>query len=170
MGFCYLNSIALAALAARAAGVGRIAVWDFDAHHGNGTEAILRGREGFLFCSVHQSPCYPGTGLADVDNARNWPVPPRAPRAAHLDALAASFDAVVAFRPELVLVSAGFDAYGRDPITNMTLEADDFSTLGRWLRESGRPAAAVLEGGYSDDLPRLVDAFLTAWSPEDDAV
>lgn len=170
MGFCYLNSIALAALAARAAGVGRVAVWDFDAHHGNGTEAILRGREGFVFCSVHQSPCYPGTGLADMGNARNWPVPPRAARETHLSALRASFEAVIAFRPELVLVSAGFDAFARDPITDMTLEADDFSTLGQWLRECGRPAAAVLEGGYSDDLPQLVDAFLSAWTAEDGVV
>jgi len=63
-----------------------------------------------------------------------------------------------------VLVSAGFDAYAGDPITEMTLERDDFATLGRWLRESGRPAAAVLEGGYSPDLPQLIDAFLTTWN------
>jgi acetoin utilization deacetylase AcuC-like enzyme len=166
MGFCYLNSIALAALAARAAGVGRIAVWDFDAHHGNGTEAILAGRMDFLFASVHQSPGYPGTGLADVGNARNWPVSSRDPREHHLAMLRQSFEAVIAFRPELVLVSAGFDAYVRDPITTMTLETDDFTTLGQWLRASGLPAAAVLEGGYSDDLPQLVDAFLSAWAGE----
>ena len=77
--------------------------------------------------------------------------------------LARSWDKVVGFRPDLVLVSAGFDAYARDPITEMTLERDDFATLGRWLRESGLPAAAILEGGYSPDLPQLIDAFLTAW-------
>jgi acetoin utilization deacetylase AcuC-like enzyme len=165
MGFCYLNQIAIAALAARRdQGARRVAIWDFDAHHCNGTEAILHGREGFLVCSVHQSPGYPGTGLHDLGNSRNWPVPPLASRAHHMGALRASLDAVSAFKPDLVLVSAGFDAYARDPITEMTLEAEDFASLGRWLRETGLPAAAVLEGGYSPDLPELVDAFLGSWA------
>ncbi len=164
MGFCYLNQIAITALhAQRELGATRVAVWDFDAHHGNGTEAILRGRAGFLFASVHQYPGYPGTGTASFENCRNWPVAPRTPRPVHLAALRESFDAVVAFTPDLVLVSAGFDAYARDPITEMTLEQNDFATLGRWLGESGLPAAAILEGGYSDDLPLLIDAFLSAW-------
>ena len=163
MGFCYLNQIAIAALAARAQGTARVAIWDFDAHHGNGTEAILHRREGCLFASVHQSPGYPGTGTASFDNCRNWPVAPHTPRARHMEALRASLDAVIAFQPGLILVSAGFDAYVRDPITAMTLETEDFATLGRWLRECRLPAAALLEGGYSDDLPQLIDAFLTAW-------
>jgi acetoin utilization deacetylase AcuC-like enzyme len=70
---------------------------------------------------------------------------------------------VEAFRPGLVLVSAGFDAYAGDPITEMSLEAGDFGTLGRWLGGSGLPAAAILEGGYSDQLPELIDAFLCNW-------
>ena len=164
MGFCYLNQIAIAALfAQRELGAARVAIWDFDAHHCNGTEAILHGRKGTLVCSVHQSPGYPGTGLRDWDNSRNWPVPPGSPRERHRDALRAALDAAVAFTPDLLLVSAGFDAYARDPITEMTLEAEDFGTLGDWLRQTGLPAAAVLEGGYSPDLPLLVDAFLSAW-------
>ena len=165
MGFCYLNQIAIAALVAQAKlGARRVAVWDFDAHHGNGTEAVLLGRAGILFTSVHQHPAYPGTGTQDhAPNVRNWPVPPRSPRLRHLQALRESFDAVLAFAPDLILVSAGFDAYARDPITSMTLEAEDFATLGGWLGQTRRPAAAVLEGGYHDDLPLLIDAFLTAW-------
>lgn len=170
MGFCYLNSIAIAARFAREKlHAPRVAIWDFDAHHGNGTEAILHTRAGTLFTSVHQSPCYPGTGLRSFDNCLNWPVAPRAPRAEHMAALRASLDAVAGFDPTLVLVSAGFDAYARDPITAMSLELDDFATLGRWLREltspSGAaiPAAAILEGGYSGDLPLLIDAFLSSW-------
>lgn len=162
MGFCYLNQIALAALHAAATGR-RVAVWDFDAHHGNGTEDILAGRPGLLFVSVHQFPGYPGTGTSSTDNCKNFPVAPHSPRAEHMDALARSWEAVLAFKPDLVLVSAGFDAYARDPITEMTLEAPDFAELGRWLRQSGRPAAAILEGGYSADLPVLVDGFLSAW-------
>ena len=164
MGFCYLNSLAIAALHAQVnLGAARVAVWDFDAHHGNGTEAILRGRDNFLFTSVHQSPGYPGTGAYSLDNCHNWPVRPQVPPELHRAALRESLDAVVAFRPDLILVSAGFDAYKGDPITDMALDTSDFSILGRWLKETGIPAAAVLEGGYSADLPLLIDAFLTAW-------
>ena len=165
MGFCYLNQIAIAALAAQQRlGAKRVAVWDFDAHHGNGTETILQGRDEMFFASVHQYPGYPGTGTRDIrPNVRNWPVAPHAPRAEHMKALRTSLDAVVAFAPDLILVSAGFDAYAHDPITSMTLEREDFATLGAWLRETGRRAAAILEGGYHDDLPLLIDAFLSAW-------
>jgi acetoin utilization deacetylase AcuC-like enzyme len=165
MGFCYLNQIALAAVhAQKRLKAARVAVWDFDAHHGNGTEAILHGQSNMFFASVHQYPGYPGTGTQDHGpNTRNWPVAPHTPRVDHMAALRASLDAVVSFAPDLILVSAGFDAYARDPITQMTLERDDFAQLGRWLRETGRPAAALLEGGYSEDLPLLIDAFLTAW-------
>lgn len=165
MGFCYLNSIAIAALFAAAAGA-KVAVWDFDAHHGNGTEDILRDRPGLFFASVHQYPGYPGTGTASAGNIANFPVAPHTPREQHLAQLARSWDAVQAFDPDLVLVSAGFDAYVGDPITQMSLESGDFGELGRWLRQSGRPAAAILEGGYSADLPRLIDAFLSAWNQE----
>lgn len=163
MGFCYLNQVAVAALALRDAAGARVAVWDFDAHHGNGTEDILEGKAGLFFSSVHQVPGYPGTGTRSTVNCRNFPVAPHTPRERHMDELARSWEAVLAFKPDLVLVSAGFDAYVRDPITEMTLERDDFAALGRWVRASGLPAAGVLEGGYSDDLPHLLDAFLTAW-------
>ena len=162
MGFCYLNQIAIAAL--QAAGPGRrVAVWDFDAHHGNGTEDILQGQPGVFFTSVHQYPGYPGTGTTSSANCRNFPVAPHTPRAEHMAALARSWEAVLSFQPDLVLVSAGFDAYARDPITAMTLEAGDFAELGRWLRQAALPAAAILEGGYSPDLPVLIDGFLSAW-------
>jgi acetoin utilization deacetylase AcuC-like enzyme len=167
MGFCYLNQVAVAALVARRDfGAVRIAVWDFDAHHGNGTEAILMNRPGFLYCSVHEFPAYPGTGTCDIGNSRNWPVLPLTPRPQHMAALRASWDAVVGFRPDLVLVSAGFDAYCRDPITSMTLEKEDFAELGAWLHSSGLAVAAILEGGYSEELPLLIDAFLAAWTHE----
>ncbi|MEI6465032.1 MAG: histone deacetylase [Verrucomicrobiota bacterium] len=166
MGFCYLNQIALAAAYAQEfLGAMKVAVWDFDAHHGNGTEAIVQGRGDVFFASVHQCPGYPGTGVADIGpRIRNWPIPPHTPRGEYMAVLRESLDALVEFGPELILVSAGFDAYARDPITAMTLERDDFATLGRWLGATGRPAAAVLEGGYHEDLPLLIDAFLTGWN------
>ena len=91
------------------------------------------------------------------------PVKPKASRQAHLAALAESWNVVQAFKPDLVLVSAGFDAYVRDPITEMTLERADFAELGSWLHDSTIPTAAILEGGYSSDLPLLIDDFLSAW-------
>jgi acetoin utilization deacetylase AcuC-like enzyme len=165
MGFCYLNQVAVAArYAQHTLGAVRVAVFDPDAHHGNGTEAIFHGRENLFFASVHQYPGYPGSGTQDHGpHIRNWPVAPHTPRVDHMAALRAAFDAVLSFAPDLILVSAGFDAYARDPITQMSLEAEDFATLGQWLGECGRPVAAVLEGGYSDDLPLLVEAFLGAW-------
>jgi acetoin utilization deacetylase AcuC-like enzyme len=165
MGFCYLNQTAIVALHAhQALGAKRVAVWDFDAHHGNGTEAILHGRDGFFFASVHQYPGYPGSGTQDHGPfTRNWPILPRTPAVDHMAALRASLDAVVSFAPDLIVVSAGFDAYARDPITAMTLERADFAKLGEWLGRTGHRAAAILEGGYSDDLALLIDAFLTAW-------
>ncbi len=164
MGFCYFGNVAVAVLAARAGGAGRVAVWDFDAHHGNGTEALLHGAEGTLAVSIHQWPGWPGTGTKSFDNCRNFPVAPHAPPTRHLEILERSWEEVLAFQPDLVLVSAGFDAYAGDPITQMSLRAEDFATLGRWLREASQPAAAALEGGYARELPRLVEGFLAAWA------
>ncbi|MFT3829997.1 MAG: histone deacetylase [Opitutaceae bacterium] len=163
MGFCYLNQIAVAALEARRRGIARVAVWDFDAHHGNGTEEILAGVAGTLYVSVHQTPCYPGTGLGSEANCLNFPVAPRLPREELLEVMRRSWNALLAFHPDLVLVSAGFDAYERDPVAQLTASVADYGSLGRWVREANLPAAVILEGGYSGDLPSLVDAFLSAW-------
>ncbi|MBA2744293.1 MAG: histone deacetylase, partial [Chthoniobacterales bacterium] len=84
MGFCYFNHIAVAALDALAGGVERVAIWDFDAHHGNGTEAIVRGNSQIMFASVHQYPGWPGTGTESFENIHNYPVRPGTPRAAHM--------------------------------------------------------------------------------------
>ena len=161
MGFCYFNSIAVAALEATATGISRVAVFDFDVHHGNGTEAILRDRPGVRFCSVHQHPCYPGTGAADAGgNCFNFPVAPHTPRVVWREVLTRALDRVREFQPELIGVSAGFDAYARDPLAQGTLEAEDFFWLGESLRNMNVPFFSVLEGGYSNDLPELIFAYL----------
>ena len=169
MGFCFFNHIAVAALDALAHGAERVAIWDFDAHHGNGTEAIVAGHPGIVFGSVHQFPGYPGTGTRSLGNIHNFPIAPFIPRAEHCDAVARALAVLLEFRPDLLLVSAGFDAFSGDPITQMSLEPEDFALFGQWLRESALPAGAILEGGYSDGLPQLIDAFLFAWaqSPPD---
>jgi acetoin utilization deacetylase AcuC-like enzyme len=163
MGFCYFSNVAIAALDALENGAERVAIWDFDAHHGNGTEAIVASNPRIRFASIHQFPAYPGTGAKSFANIDNYPVAPQTPRKEHVDVARRALDKLVNFRPELILVSAGFDAYARDPLVQMTLETEDFATFGEWLRKIDIPVAAILEGGYSDDLPELIDAFLTAW-------
>lgn len=161
MGFCYLNSIAIAALEALATGAARVAVYDFDVHHGNGTEAILLNQPQTAFFSIHQHPCYPGTGTKNVgDNCFNFPVAPRTPREEYRKTLGQALDDVKKFKPDLVAVSAGFDAYARDPLAQETLEAEDFYWLGQSIRKLGIPSFSLLEGGYSNDLPELILAYL----------
>ena len=166
MGFCYFSNVAIAALAALDSGVERVAIWDFDAHHGNGTEAIIVDNPRIAFASIHQSPGYPGTGLTSFANIDNYPVKPETPHAEYANAIARGLQKLTLSKPELLLVSAGFDGYVGDPLTQMTLEREDFAKFGKWLREIDIPAAAILEGGYSDDLPELIDAFLSAWTAD----
>jgi acetoin utilization deacetylase AcuC-like enzyme len=161
MGFCYLNSVAIGALEAQAAGFKRVAVFDFDVHHGNGTEDILLDQDGIVFISIHQHPCYPGTGLGNRGfNCFNFPVAPATPRQEYRLVLQQAFDALKRFRPDALAVSAGFDAYRGDPLAQETLEAEDYQWLGEMVRGLGIPAFSVLEGGYSDDLPELIFAYL----------
>ena len=163
MGFCYFNHIAVAALDALTSGAKRVAIWDFDAHHGNGTEAIVANHPQISFASIHQSPGYPGTGLRSFGNIHNFPVRPMIQPAQHMEEIQRALRVLEKLEPDLLLVSAGFDAYAGDPITEMALQPEDFATCGKWLRESGIRAGAILEGGYSDDLPILIDTFLSAW-------
>jgi acetoin utilization deacetylase AcuC-like enzyme len=181
MGFCYFNHIAIAALdalavtgsrgsgqlgsstRARTTRVERVAIWDFDAHHGNGTEAIVAHNPRISFASIHQFPGYPGTGTKCFANVMNYPLGPGTPRDHHLEVARRALDKLIEFKPDLLLVSAGFDPYAHDPLVQMTLEHEDFATFGEWLRQIDIPVATILEGGYSDELPELIDAFLTAW-------
>jgi acetoin utilization deacetylase AcuC-like enzyme len=161
MGFCYLNNIAIAVLEALATGVKRVAVFDFDVHHGNGTEDILLDRDGAAFFSVHQHPSFPGTGVVNMGkNCFNYPLAPSTPRETWLATLARAIDDLRKFQPELIAVSAGFDAYLRDSLAAGTLQAQDFYWLGQELRMSKIPFFSVLEGGYSRDLPELIFAYL----------
>ena len=180
MGFCYFSNVAVAALdALTVAGIAdaglpgspppatekveRIAIWDFDGHHGNGTEAIVAHNERIRFASIHQFPAYPGTGAKSFANIDNYPIAPYTPREAILEIARRSLDKLIAFEPDLLLVSAGFDAYARDPLLQLTLEREDFATFGEWLSKIDTPIAVALEGGYSNELPELIDAFLSSW-------
>ncbi|HWQ93112.1 MAG TPA: histone deacetylase [Clostridia bacterium] len=161
MGFCYLNNVAIAVLQALATGTRKVAVYDFDVHHGNGTEAILLNVSGTVVYSIHQFPCYPGTGTRNVgNNCYNFPMLPQSPRGEYRHVLESALEHLAQFKPDLVAVSAGFDAYARDPLAQEPLEAEDFHWIGTSLRGLGVPLVNVLEGGYSEDLPELVLAYL----------
>jgi acetoin utilization deacetylase AcuC-like enzyme len=161
MGFCYLNSVAIAALEAQAAGCRRVAVFDFDVHHGNGTEEIILDKPGLAFFSVHQYPAYPGTGQAHRGgNCFNFPVAPATPRAEYRGILFKALEELKNFQPDMIAVSAGFDAFRGDPLADGTLEAEDYQWLGESLRDLRAPAFSILEGGYSSELPELILAYL----------
>ena len=161
MGFCYLNNAAIAVLEARAAGAKRVAVFDFDVHHGNGTEDILLNHPGVEFFSVHQFPNYPSTGAKNAGhNCFNYPVAPGAAREDYRAALSRALDDLRSYRPELIAVSAGFDAYRHDPLAESPLLAEDFHWIGRSLRALSVPFFSLLEGGYSSALPELIFAYL----------
>src|SRR5262249_13030874 len=133
----------------------KVAILDFDCHHGNGTEDIFRGNERVLFTSLHQSPCYPGTGLTSEDNCINYPLPPGTAPLQFLAALDKAINEIRNFKPDLLAVSAGFDAYKDDPITQMGLEIKTFQEIGRHIADftqSKLPCFAVLEGGYAPEL------------------
>ncbi|MEO8160795.1 MAG: histone deacetylase family protein [Arenimonas sp.] len=159
MGFCLFNSVAVAAAHALAAhGLERVAIVDFDVHHGNGSQAIFEGDPRVLYLSSHQSPLYPGTGAASetgVGNIVNEPLPPMSGgeslRRAWREHL---LPAAEAFAPQLLLVSAGFDAHRLDPLAQLQAEAGDYGWLGREIaalgsRCAGGRVVSLLEGGYS---------------------
>jgi acetoin utilization deacetylase AcuC-like enzyme len=159
MGFCLFNNAAVAAQHARARwGLGRVAVVDFDVHHGNGTQAMFEADPNLFYGSSHQYPCYPGTGHPSehgvARNIVNVPLSPgsgsAAFRAAWGDMILPALDA---FAPELLIVSAGFDAHKADPLAQLRLETGDYAWITRELlrlaeRHTGGRIASVMEGGY----------------------
>jgi acetoin utilization deacetylase AcuC-like enzyme len=166
MGFCYFNNIAIAvAKILHDGAVDKAAILDFDCHHGNGTEQIFRGDHRVLFVSLHQSPCYPGTGLVSRENCLNYPLPPGTGPDEFLAALDEALEKIRAFKPGVLAVSAGFDAYKDDPITHMQLEIDTYHDIGAHIARLCLPCFAVLEGGYSREFARCVEAFVNGLRP-----
>ena len=168
MGFCIFSNVAVAARAAQEAGLRRVAVVDFDVHHGNGTQAALGGHDDLFFASVQQWPMWPGTGHPSESvpaNVRNAVVAPGATREAWRREFSGLMNHVDAFRPDLIIVSAGFDAHARDPVSDSSqnLEAEDFAWASRAILEVARAhgrgrVVSSLEGGY--DLEALGQSAL----------
>jgi acetoin utilization deacetylase AcuC-like enzyme len=162
MGFCLFNNVAVAARwALDERDLERVLIVDYDVHHGNGTNAVFHSDPRVLFVSIHQSPLYPGTGpLSDVGSGAgegysiNLPVPPGSGDAVFTGLLdAVALPLAHAFEPQLILLSAGFDAHSADPLAECTVTERGFAMMTSSLRATGdalgAPVAAVLEGGYS---------------------
>lgn len=171
MGFCFLNNLAVGVATALAAGLERVAIVDFDVHHGNGTEAAFAGDRRVLLCSPFQHPLYPGSGLTPPPNGVFVPLGPGTDGAAYRGAFAATVvPALAEFAPQLVMVSAGFDAHAGDPLAGLRLEDADYAWLTERIVECAQATAAgrvvsVLEGGYAlDALRGAVLSHLTALS------
>jgi len=157
MGFCLFNSAAIAAQQARSRGLRRVAVVDFDVHHGNGTQHMFEADPDLFYASSHQMPCYPGTGAAGetgiAHNIVNLPLRPGQGSAAfHAVWSQTGLPALRAFAPELIIVSAGFDAHRADPLAQLNLDAADFGWItGELLAAGGGRLVSILEGGYDLD-------------------
>lgn len=169
MGFCLFNNVAIAARAAQAEGsLERVAIVDWDVHHGNGTQDIFWNDPTVLYVSLHEWPFYPGTGAPGEGNETtvNVPLRPGSGNEEYLRAFEEIVEpAVRSFEPGLLLVSCGFDAHADDPLASMEVTGHGFRELARRCRGLAPRLAAVLEGGYNlDTLPGLVHAALDGFS------
>ena len=157
MGFCFLNNVAVgSAHALEAHGLTRIAIVDFDVHHGNGTEDIFQNDERVLFCSSFQHPYYPGTGAgSSAVNVVNVPLPARTGGEQFRDAVAQQWlPRIDAFQPQLIMISAGFDGHAEDDMAHFNLREADYAWITRQLHDlavkhADNRIVSCLEGGYS---------------------
>jgi acetoin utilization deacetylase AcuC-like enzyme len=175
MGFCFFNSVAVAAEHLRRRhGASRVAIFDFDVHHGNGTQHLFEARADVFYVSTHQYPFYPGTGAASETgtgagegSTLNVPLPAGTGDDGYAEAIRGRvIPALRSFAPDVLLLSAGFDAWQNDPLGGMRVTLEGFRSWGEWMREladeiCGGRVLALLEGGYDlGNLPRLVEAHL----------
>lgn len=161
-GFCYISNVALAARYLSSKKF-KVLIADIDVHHGNGTEEIVLGDENIIYFSIHQHPLYPGTGLKSKKNAFNFPLPPFTDEDLYLKTLS-EFLTNIDFKPDILIVSAGFDTYEHDPLANFKLKKESYKKIASLLKGVSEKRFAVLEGGYHQDLPELIYNFLDGFN------
>ena len=180
MGFCLLNNVAIGAMHARSLGLNNVLIIDWDVHHGNGTQASFWEDPSVGFVSIHRFPFYPGTGKADetgsgkaIGTKVNIPVAASIPPNEFLNRLFDSAEKLAnEMKPELILLSAGFDAHRNDPVGGLTLESEHYLQAGKWIshlarQHCGCKLVSILEGGYHlKHMPECVDAHLQGIASE----
>ncbi len=160
-GFCYFNNIAIAvAWLFEKKDLDKVAIIDFDGHHGNGTEDIFSEEKRVLYVSFHQYPAYPGTGRKSKKNALNFPLSPGCAEKKFMEFFLKGWEKVKEFAPSLIAVSAGFDAHEKETLLSLNLKTETYFKIGEKIISLGKPTFAVLEGGYHEDLPFCLEAFL----------
>jgi len=160
MGFCYFNNIAVACMKALRR-IERVAILDIDCHHGNGTQEIFLGNPHVIFVSLHKyGAFYPGTGGFSEGNCLNYPFRHPVGDREYLKTLREALEKIEEFNPDLIAVSAGFDAHRDDPIGALMLSEEAYTEIGRMISEMERDTFAVLEGGYGRFFPECIRNFL----------
>ena len=167
MGFCLFSNAAIAANYALTRKVNKVAILDWDVHHGNGTEAIVEDNPQIIYCSLHQSPCYPGTGQSNYRGKPNILNLPTSPGSTIRDYEPLFIEKVIPFlqefQPDIIIVSAGYDANDRDPLASISLQPEDYGLLTKLLLQVNSRLLFGLEGGYHlEALGRSVVATLTS--------
>jgi len=165
LGFCYFNNIAIACEKALEF-VNRVAIIDFDCHHGNGTQDIFLDHPNVLYVSLHKYPFYPGTGEKSEKNCLNYPLRGETTEDEYLEIFQQALEEIKKFHPDLIAISAGFDTHKDDDITfnGLNLSYRSFGKIGELIKELKKPSFAVLEGGYGKILPKSVYEFIIGYS------
>lgn len=163
-GFCYLNNAAIATIAAQEKGIERVAVLDIDYHNGNGTQEILLGRRGIIHTDLHEENGWPGTGNSNNQNCFNFLIKKDSNEKIYLENLQLALGKIINFNPKLLIVSAGFDTYKKDPVGGLGLEIESYKKIGSAINSTASelaiPICSVLEGGYSNKLPECILSYL----------
>ena len=160
-GFCYFNNIAIATKKIiKERKVKKVAIVDIDAHHGQGTEDIFLGDKKVFYFSLHQKEIYPGTGLESKENILNIPLVAGITNREYLKHFEGGIKEVEKFNPDLIGVSCGFDTYKKDPLANINLDLSVYKKISKRIKKTNIPIFCVLEGGYSEDLPKCIYSFI----------
>ncbi len=160
-GFCYFNNISIAvSKMLKEKKAKRIAIFDIDAHHGNGTQDIFLGNKQVLYVSLHQSPLYPSTGLESRLNCINIPLMSGTNELEYITRLGGALQYIKAFKADMLAISAGFDTYQEETLANLKLETSSYRRIGEKISNLGIRCFAVLEGGYTSKLGECIHEFL----------